>query len=66
MRAVCRTIHLKVILPAYTEHWKYSDVDENHIRVDCEDGTYFVFPKNDVVMLPIKFSSWEELAKHVL
>lgn len=48
----------------------FSDVlkihtDQTTVKIDCEDGTSFSFPRNDVVMLPIVHSTAEELAVYL-
>jgi 6-pyruvoyl-tetrahydropterin synthase len=35
------------------------------IQITCEDGSFFSFPKGDVVCLPIRHSSVEELARYM-
>jgi hypothetical protein len=39
---------------------------EEEVMVRCEDGTRFVFPRQDVCLLPIVHTSSEEIARYLI
>lgn len=61
-RKVCDELDEYTILPARSDCLCIGESDGT-VEVTCEDGTRFVFPRGDVVLLPIVHSSAEELAR---
>lgn len=68
IKAVCKTVCKKL-----NEHFlcpTFSDVlniqeelgNPQNIRIECEDGSVFSFPKQDCAMLPIVHATTEEMA----
>jgi 6-pyruvoyltetrahydropterin/6-carboxytetrahydropterin synthase len=63
-RRVCAELDERTILPARSDSLQIVERGES-IEVVCEDGGRFLFPKDDVALLPIVHSSAEELARYV-
>lgn len=63
-KAVCEELDERTILPSRSD---CLTIEENAdaVVVSYEDGSRFVFPRDDVVLLPIAHSSAEELAAWV-
>jgi len=71
---VCKRLHEHFLCPTYSDVLSIQVVknDDNNstnneaasesVRIVCEDGSVFVFPKQDCAMLPIVHASAEELA----
>lgn len=69
IKAVCKTVCKQL-----NEHFlcpTFSDVlniitpepnNDNNIRIECQDGSIFSFPKQDCAMLPIVHATTEEIA----
>jgi 6-pyruvoyltetrahydropterin/6-carboxytetrahydropterin synthase len=63
-RRVCHSLHQRFLLPMQSPQLKI-DQNEREITIECFDGSRFVFPKQDVVQLPIQHTSAEELALYI-
>lgn len=63
---VCKRINEYFICPIYsnvlTITTELVDGNETSVRIECEDGTVFLFPRQDVAMLPLAHATAEELA----
>jgi 6-pyruvoyl-tetrahydropterin synthase len=62
-RSICASLNEYFICPALSPNIQISEVDQSYC-LDCDDGSKFVFPKTDCMMLPIMHSSTEELAHY--
>ena len=63
-RALCKELNEKFICPANSDVLNIT-TEGATLRIKCEDGSEFAFPKADTVMLPIKHSTVEELAHYL-
>jgi dihydroneopterin triphosphate aldolase (PTPS-III) / 6-pyruvoyltetrahydropterin synthase len=66
-KKVCKQINEYFICPMYSpvikiEISKDDDGNEKSVNLICEDGAEFVFPRQDVAMLPLAHATAEELA----
>ena len=61
----CAQLHFRTLLPADSDCLTITE-QEATVAVQCEDGSRFVFPRQDVCLLPIVHTSSEELARHLL
>ena len=61
----CQKLHFTTLLPEHSDCLRIEAHTET-VRVECEDGTYFSFPRQDVCLLPIVHSSSEEIAQYLL
>ena len=64
---VCKEMNEHFLCPMHSDviDIKISEVDENKngsIQLKCEDGSQFLFPKQDCLMLPIVHATTEELS----
>jgi len=68
-RRICKELNEHFICPILSDVLKITLLDEGinggSVQIDCEDGTRFLFPRNDCVMLPIMHATTEELAIYV-
>jgi 6-pyruvoyl-tetrahydropterin synthase len=60
-REVCASLNERVIVPMLSDVI-HINVDDAEVRMTCEDGMRFSFPRADCVLLDIRHSSAEELA----
>lgn len=60
-KKVCKRINEHFLCPVHSDVLKITTENES-VRIECADGTYFVFPAADCVMLPIFHATAEELA----
>jgi 6-pyruvoyltetrahydropterin/6-carboxytetrahydropterin synthase len=61
-KAVCKRLNEHFLCPLYSDVLDVA-VDEATVRIKCHvDGTVFVFPRNDVFLLPIVHATAEEIA----
>src|SRR6187399_1745828 len=60
-RDICASLNERVIVPMLSDVLAI-EVDDAEVRVTCEDGMRFSFPRSDCVLLEIRHSSAEELA----
>jgi 6-pyruvoyl-tetrahydropterin synthase len=63
-KKVCDELDEFTILPAKSDCLRIVE-SPGSVSVTYEDGSHFVFPRGDVVLLPIVHSSAEELARYV-
>ena len=63
-KRVCESLDEYTILPADSDCLRIVEKAES-VEVTYEDGSHFVFPRADVILLPIVHSSAEELARYV-
>ena len=63
-KRVCEQLDEYTILPADSDCLRIV-AGEDSVEVTYEDGARFVFPRSDVLLLPIVHSSAEELARYV-
>ena len=61
---MCKELNEHFLLPAKSQVIQWEE-NERIIILRCEDGCEFSMPKNDVVKLPIEYSSAEELARYL-
>jgi 6-pyruvoyl-tetrahydropterin synthase len=64
-KAVCGELDERVLVPAKSDCLAVAH-DAKRVMLTYEDGTRFVFPAADTVLLPIVHASAEELATYVL
>jgi dihydroneopterin triphosphate aldolase (PTPS-III) / 6-pyruvoyltetrahydropterin synthase len=63
-KRVCEALDEYTILPAASDCLHIAEVGQS-IEATYEDGARFVFPRSDVVLLPIVHTSAEELARYL-
>ena len=63
-KGVCEELDERTILPAQSDCLSIEE-SRDSVAVSYEDGSRFVFPRSDVILLPIVHSSAEELARWV-
>jgi 6-pyruvoyltetrahydropterin/6-carboxytetrahydropterin synthase len=63
-KRVCEELDEYTILPAASDCLRLVESADS-VDVTYEDGSHFVFPRGDVVLLPIVHTSAEELARYV-
>ena len=61
----CQKLHFTTLLPEHSDCLRI-EANTETVRVECEDGTHFSFPRQDVCLLPIVHSSSEEIAQYLL
>jgi 6-pyruvoyl-tetrahydropterin synthase len=61
----CARLHFRTLLPGQSDCLEIEDAAEG-VKVRCEDGTCFLFPRQDVSLLPIVHTSSEEIARYLL
>ena len=61
----CAQLHFRTLLPANSDCLTITE-QEATITVQCEDGSRFLFPRQDVCLLPIVHTSSEEIARYVI
>lgn len=62
-KAVCKKLNEHFICPIHSDVLKITeDANEKSVRIECEDGTFFVFPIKDCAMLPLVHATAEELS----
>ena len=60
----CARLHFHMLLPRQSDCLAIGESEEE-VTVRCEDGTRFVFPRQDVCFLPIVHTSSEEIARYL-
>lgn len=63
-KRVCEALDEYTILPALSDCLRITEQGES-VEAVYEDGARFVFPRSDVILLPIVHTSAEELARYV-
>jgi 6-pyruvoyl-tetrahydropterin synthase len=61
----CARLHFRTLLPRRSDCLTIEEGAEE-VKVGCEDGTRFIFPRQDVSLLPIVHTSSEEIARHLI
>jgi len=61
----CAQLHFRTLLPRQSDCLQIQE-SATQVTVQCEDDTSFVFPRQDVYLLPIVHSSSEEIARYLL
>jgi 6-pyruvoyl-tetrahydropterin synthase len=61
----CTRLHFRTLLPRQSDCLTIEEGAEE-VKVRCEDGTHFVFPRQDVCLLPIVHTSSEEIARYLI
>jgi 6-pyruvoyl-tetrahydropterin synthase len=62
-KTVCKRLNEHFICPIYSDVLKITEnTQDESVRIECEDGTFFVFPANDCAMLPLVHATTEELS----
>lgn len=72
IREICKTMNEKFICPMKSDVLKINKTPlkssmnkTNQIEIICEDGSFFSFPENDCILLPIKHSTAEEMSQYI-
>lgn len=63
-RAVCGLMNERIVVPMESDCLRIAR-NGTQIDITCEDGSFFSFPEDDCVPLPIVHSSAEELAAYL-
>ncbi len=63
-KRVCEALDERTLLPARSDCLRITETDDS-VEAVYEDGSRFVFPRGDVILLPIVHTSAEELARYV-
>jgi len=63
-RFICPMLSASLSISCTTASSLSTSQTSEQIQISCEDGSFFSFPKGDVVCLPIRHSSVEELARY--
>lgn len=61
----CARLHFRTLLPRQSDCLRI-DEGATEVSVQCEDGSRFVFPRQDVCLLPIIHTSSEEIARYLV
>jgi 6-pyruvoyltetrahydropterin/6-carboxytetrahydropterin synthase len=61
----CAQLHFRTLLPQASDCLTIEE-QGTEVLVRCEDGTRFLFPRQDVCLLPVVHSSSEEIARYLL
>ena len=64
-KKICKSLNEHFLCPIYSDVIKVEEVQKDQqlsVKLTCEDGATFLFPKSDCAMLPIVHATTEELA----
>jgi 6-pyruvoyl-tetrahydropterin synthase len=62
-KAVCKKLNEHFLCPIHSDVLTITENDaDKSVRIECEDGTFFVFPIKDCAMLPLVHATAEELS----
>jgi 6-pyruvoyl-tetrahydropterin synthase len=61
----CAHLHFRTLLPHASDCLIITEQGAT-ITVQCEDGSHFLFPRQDVCLLPIVHTSSEEIARYLI
>ena len=64
VKRLCDALDHRMLLPDRSPHLEL-DVNDERVEVRHRDGSYFCFPRRDVVILPLPNTSTEMLARHI-
>lgn len=65
VREVCDSLDHKLLIPQKNESLMIEVFEEKHLKLTPPDGQYFIIPREDVLLLPIKNTSAERLAVYI-
>jgi 6-pyruvoyltetrahydropterin/6-carboxytetrahydropterin synthase len=69
VKEVCKTLNEHFLLPEFSKVIKFelniTGEGNVQVRLQCEDGAVFLFPKGDIMFLPIQHSTAEEIAHYL-
>eukprot|EP00588_Corethron_pennatum_P033369 CAMPEP_0194346476 /NCGR_PEP_ID=MMETSP0171-20130528/105447_1 /TAXON_ID=218684 /ORGANISM="Corethron pennatum, Strain L29A3" /LENGTH=663 /DNA_ID=CAMNT_0039113607 /DNA_START=543 /DNA_END=2534 /DNA_ORIENTATION=- len=75
VKMVCEEINEHMIVPTISDVLHIEDegsedeqgdnLDKKNVKITCEDGTFFSFPRDDCLLLPIAHSTTEELGVYL-
>lgn len=65
IRKVCESLNERFLLPMNNPDLRIEDFEDGHIKITRPENKYYVFPSEDVVKLPIRQSTCEELSQYV-
>jgi 6-pyruvoyl-tetrahydropterin synthase len=65
MNEICEELKHCLLLPGLNKFLKF-EYEENYVHLTCEDGSKYLFPKQDVNILDIDQISAECLSKYIL
>ncbi|CAN0275540.1 unnamed protein product, partial [Discosporangium mesarthrocarpum] len=63
-RKVCKELNERFLCPMKSDVLLI-DYNDKQLKISCQDGAEFLFPKDDCVLLPIVHSTAEELAHFI-
>ena len=63
-RRLCAELDSRTLIPSRSDTLSVTE-REHAVEITCEDGSRFVLPRTDVLMLPIVHSSVEELSRYL-
>ena len=61
----CARLHFRTLLPDKSDCLTVEARDDA-VTINCEDGSRFILPRQDVCLLPIVHTSSEEIARYLL
>jgi 6-pyruvoyltetrahydropterin/6-carboxytetrahydropterin synthase len=61
----CAQLHFRTLLPRNSDCLTIEEQGTT-ITVQCEDGSHFLLPRQDVCLLPIVHTSSEEIARYLI
>lgn len=63
-KTVCKKLNEHFLCPTFSDVLNIQEEESgtNNVRIECQDGSVFSFPKQDCVMLPIVHATTEEIA----
>jgi 6-pyruvoyl-tetrahydropterin synthase len=61
----CAQLHFRTLLPRNSDCLRIEE-NEGLVTVRCEDGSHFLFPRQDICFLPLVHTSSEEIARHLI
>ena len=64
VKAICDALDHRTLLPRFNKHLELIETEES-VEVHHRDGGRFVFPTEDVLILPITNTSTEMLARYI-
>ena len=71
VRAICKSLNERVVIPTLSDVLTISTIPatveggKEHLSVVCEDGSLFVFPLADCLLLPIAHATVEEMTLYI-
>lgn len=68
VKKVCKELNEHFLCPTLSNVMEITEIvdeEQESVRLKCEDGSLFVFPKRDCAMIPIVHATTEELAVYL-